>query len=238
MKLSIENEEKIIEFEVVYRKRKTLSIQIDLESNIKVIAPIGVTDNKIKDIVKSKDKWINKKLIEIQNMKRGLVERNFEDGDILLYLGEKYSLRIHIDKSLRSKYKIELTTNEIQVYVSKYNKDLIKNILKLWYKQKTEEKAKERIKFYQRFFDEVPTKIKAKEQKRRWASCTSKRGILLNWRCIMASPDVFDYIIVHEMCHMKYMNHSKDFWDLVENIIPDYKLRKDYLRENSMKMEL
>lgn len=238
MKLSIENEEKIIEFEVVYRKRKTLSIQIDLESNIKVIAPIGVTDNKIKDIVKSKDKWINKKLIEIQNMKRELVERNFEDGDILLYLGKKNSLRIHIDKSLRNKYKIELTTNEIHVYVSQYNKDLIKNILKLWYKQKTEEKAKERIKFYQRFFDEVPTKIKAKEQKKRWASCTSKRGILLNWRCIMASPDVFDYIIVHEMCHMKHMNHSKDFWGLVENIIPDYKLRKDYLRENSMKMEL
>ena len=54
----------------------------------------------------------------------------------------------------------------------------------------------------------------------------------------MATEEVFDYIIVHEMCHMKHMNHSKDFWNLVEYIIPDYKLRKEYLKKNSIKMDL
>ena len=238
MRLSIEYEEKIIEFEVQYRKRKTLSIQIDLDSNIKVISPMGITEKKIKDIVKSKGKWINKKLLEFKDINKNKIEREFKDGDKLLYLGEDYLLRIYIDENIGNKYKIELINNEIKIYLSKYNKDLIKNILKLWYKEKTEERAKERIKIYQKYFSEKPTKIKAKEQKRRLASCTSKREILINWRCIMATEEVFDYIIVHEMCHMKHMNHSKDFWNLVEYIIPDYKLRKEYLKKNSIKMDL
>lgn len=238
MRFSIDYEERIIEFEVQYRKRKTLSIQIDLDSNIKVISPMGITEKRIKDIVKSKGKWINKKLLEFEDINKNKVEKKFEDGDKLLYLGEEYLLRICIEKNLGNKYKIEIQNGEIKLYLSNYSKDLIKNILKSWYKQKTEERAKERIKMYQKYFSEVPTKIKAKEQKRRWASCTSKREILINWRCIMASEEAFDYIIVHEMCHMKHMNHSKDFWNLVEYILPDYKLRKEYLKKNSMKMDL
>ena len=116
MRLSIEYEGKIIEFEVQYRKRKTLSIQIDLDSNIKVISPMGITEKKIKDIVKSKGKWINKKLLEFKDINKNKIEREFKDGDKLLYLGEDYLLRIYIDENIGNKYKIELINNEIKIY--------------------------------------------------------------------------------------------------------------------------
>ena len=80
--------------------------------------------------------------------------------------------------------------------------------------------------------------IKIKEQQKRWGSCTSKRELLFNWKCIMAPSPVLDYIVVHEMAHMVYMNHSKEFWHLVKKVLPDYVQRKEWLRNNGIKYDL
>lgn len=75
-----------------------------------------------------------------------------------------------------------------------------------------------------------PNKVKIKAQKSRWGSCSSKKNINLNWKIVLAPSKVMDYLIVHELAHLKHMNHSKRFWAFVESIIPDYKEMKRELR--------
>ena len=84
------------------------------------------------------------------------------------------------------------------------------------------EKINERIRYYQAQFDVKPKKVIIKDQEKRWGSCTKDNQLLFNWKCIMAPSPVLDYIVVHEMCHMVHMNHSKEFWHLLKRVLPDY----------------
>ena len=77
-----------------------------------------------------------------------------------------------------------------------------------------------------------PEIVKVKEQKKRWGSCTSAKNIYINSRIAMANLEAIDYIIVHEFCHLVHMNHSKDFYNLVKEIIPNYKDSEKWLKEN------
>ena len=81
-----------------------------------------------------------------------------------------------------------------------------------------------------------PEIVKVKEQKKRWGSCTSAKKIYINSRIAMANLESIDYIIVHEFCHLIHMNHSKDFYNLVKEIIPNYKDSEKWLKENGYKL--
>ena len=81
-------------------------------------------------------------------------------------------------------------------------------------------------------------KISIRDQKTRWGSCSSEGNLSFNWRLILAPPDVLDYVVIHELCHRKEMNHSKEFWALVESLMPEYKERRKWLRENGNNLTL
>lgn len=80
--------------------------------------------------------------------------------------------------------------------------------------------------------------ITIRDQKTRWGSCSSKGNLSFNWRLILAPPNVLDYVVVHELCHRKEMNHSPKFWALVESVMPDYKQYRKWLKENGNKLTL
>ena len=82
-----------------------------------------------------------------------------------------------------------------------------------------------------------PEKIKVRSYKGRWGTCSYRKDISFNWKLIMAPEKIIEYVIVHELCHLIHFNHSKNFWESVENILPDYKLRKDWLRTNEGLLE-
>lgn len=107
------------------------------------------------------------------------------------------------------------------------------------YKKKAKEQIQKRVEYYSAFIPESTkiNRIMVKEQKKRWGSCSSKGNLNFNWRLILAPPEVLDYVVVHEMCHLKYMNHSKEFWCEVERILPDYKERRKWLKEKGTSLE-
>ena len=80
--------------------------------------------------------------------------------------------------------------------------------------------------------------ISIRDQKTRWGSCSSKGNLSFSWRLILAPPKVLDYVVVHELCHRKEMNHSPRFWVLVESMIPDYKTHRKWLKENGEKLTI
>ena len=121
-------------------------------------------------------------------------------------------------------------------------KDFIKEELKKWYKIQSEKTVINRLEVLKKVSAIMnnlsPSLIKIKEQKKRWGSCTSNKIIYINSRISMAPIDVIDYILVHEFCHLVHMNHSKDFYNLVGEILPKFRENEKWLKENSYKLSL
>lgn len=225
-----------IEFELIYKKRRTIEIRIDPPGRVIVTAPSGADEDEILKIVQNKGHWITKKLRDVKNINIK-EERDFKDGDLFLYMGNDYPLKLIIEKNIKN-IEVKYSAENIIVISPSADKELIRKAMKLWYREKTEEIIHDRMKELQKYFDRKPSDIKIKEQKKRWASCTSKGRLLFNWRCSMASVQAVDYIIVHEMCHLYHMNHSKSFWNKVSSVLPDYKKRSEWLKNNALKIDL
>lgn len=228
---------KTIEFDIDYRDRKTLEIGIEPPDNIKVVAPKAATEEDILRVVKSKAKWIVQKLFEFKDVEHRRREKEYVNGESFMYLGRNYSLQIIVNDEI-AKPQTKLYQGKFYIETSTKEQDKLKQSMEEWYRQKTLEKVTEKIAYYETYFDVKPKSIKVKEQKKRWASCTSTRDLLFNWRCAMAPANVLDYIVVHEMCHMIHLNHSKEFWDLVERVMPDYRDRKEWLKNYGIRMDL
>lgn len=228
---------KTIEFEVEYRDRKTLEIGIEPPDNIKVKAPKIATEEYILRVVKSKAKWITQKLFEFKDVEYRRRKKEYVNGESFMYLGRNYALQIIMNKDIREPIT-RLYQGKFYIETNTKNQDKLRQSMERWYREKTLEKVIERIQYYKSYFDLTPNVVRVKEQKKRWASCSSKRNLNFNWRCSMAPSNVLDYIVVHEMCHMVHFNHSKAFWNLVGKIISDYKERKEWLRHYGIRMDL
>ncbi|WP_394866755.1 M48 family metallopeptidase [Paraclostridium bifermentans] len=235
MEVTFMHKNREIKFNIIYRKRKTMSLEIKRDGIINVIAPNGLDKTFIVDKVKNKSDWIIKKLDEIEVLDNNRYIRSYESGDIFLYLGNEYILENLVDKSTIGT-SVSLENNKLIVRSNSNNKDVIQRALKKWYTDETLGIVKERINYYKLFFEDTVTSIKIKDQKSRWASCTYKNEILFNLRCSMMPIQIIDYIVVHEMCHMEHRNHSKDFYLAVERILPDYKERVKWLKNNGVRM--
>lgn len=238
MKSKVKFGTKEIEFDIEFRNKKTISISVEPPNSVLVVAPFRSNEEEIRKIVKSKGSWIVKKLFEFRNIESKKVIREFVNGESFMYLGRNYSLQIYVDESIGNNSFVKLYRGKFLVYVKEKSDDLIKDAMENWYRKKTEEQVKKRVEYYQRFFNKKPKAIKVKDQKKRWASCTSKDELLFNWRCSMAKSTSLDYIVVHEMCHMYHKNHSNEFWNLLASIISDYEVKKDWLRDYGIRMDL
>lgn len=242
--MQIEYKNRVIQFEVIKRKRKSICIKVDTDAKVTVVAPLIISDDKIKDIVMKKASWIITKVEEMQNVDEKRIARKFEEGSTFMYLGHEYPLHIVSGKEYKGT-RVVLGKKTVKspydylhfiIYTDTCDEDDMRKAMEKWYREKTKEIVLEKIKLYENFFKDKVSEVRVKEQKRRWASCTGKNAILFNWRCSMAREDVVEYIVLHEMCHFVHRNHSKVFWNLVESIMPDYKEKHDYLKTNGINM--
>ena len=92
--------------------------------------------------------------------------------------------------------------------------------------------------YYARLMGVTYSRISIREQKTRWGSCSSRGTLSFNYRLIYGPAGPLDYVVVHELCHLTHMNHSKDFWNMVEHIMPDYRIYKQWLREHGQELTL
>lgn len=237
MKLRFKFGTKDIEFNMEYRVRKTLAIEVLASGEVNVVAPIGVSEDEIIKKVKTKATWIVEKQYEVKNINVERINREAVNGESYPYLGRNYTLQLILNDKSKD---IDVKLFRGRFIVTTYTKDeeKIKSALQDWYREKALQKINERIKYYSPFFNKQPKSIKVKEQKKRWASCTSKDELLFNWRCAMAPAYIIDYIVVHEMCHMYHKDHSKEFWNMISGIMPDYESRRTWLRDNGIKLDL
>lgn len=95
-----------------------------------------------------------------------------------------------------------------------------------------------KVSYYSRIMGVTCNRITVREQKTRWGSCSSKHNLNFNWRLLLAPEEIMDYVIVHELAHLREMNHSAKFYAVIESILPDYKNRQNWLKENGYRLFL
>ena len=213
-------------------RRKTVSIFIERNGSVRVLAPVTVPDEKIEEAVRAKEYQIFTKLAKWKELNQGKVNREFVNGQSFLYLGRNYRLTITENQ------EVPLKISGGFFHLDKKHLSKADNLFKEFYKDKAEKKIKERMKLIEEKFQDKPTSIKVLELQNRWASWTPKNGLNFHWKCIMAPVSVLDYIITHEMVHLKFPNHSDKFWNELDKKMPNFREHENWLKNNGVKMSL
>jgi len=214
-----------------------MEISIKPPDKITVRVPMRLPKYKIIERLTEKGDWILKHLNNFKTIDYKPINREFINGEKLLYLGREYNLIIYEDY-LREKPEVYIEEGHIVVNFKENNKADVEKSLELWYRKEALNYILGSIKQYEKIFNKKPKAIVVKEQKKRWGSCTYDNRLLFNWRCVMARPQAIDYVILHEMCHIVHKDHSKNFWNLVDSIMPSYKEEKQWLKINGHKLTL
>ena len=213
-------------------RRKTVSIFIERDGLVRVLAPTTASDETIENAVKAKEYQIYTKLAKWKELNQGKVKREFVNGQSFLYFGRNYRLALVENQAV----PLRLSGGNLQFDKKHLNK--ADKVFKDFYKVKAEQKIAERLKLIQDKFELKPASVKVSELQNRWASWTPKNGLNFHWKCAMAPVPVLDYIITHEMVHLKYPNHSAEFWNELDKKMPDYREHENWLKQNGVKMSL
>lgn len=215
-------------------RRKTMSISVD-QHGVSVISPSVTEIEKIEAILYKKAVWIKKQLADFDKMNKNSVQLSFLSGEKLPYLGRYYRLKViktNIVQPAFRFYQGRFLAEIPYETAEEKQRDIIYPIYIEWIKVHAHEFTQNRLKRFIIKLQQEPNEIIVKEQKQRWGSCTASGSILLNWRVFLAPTSIVDYVLAHELVHLKHMNHSKEYWDTLKMILPDYEKRKEWLKVN------
>lgn len=236
MKIVLNYEGNKIEGEIIYLQKKNISIEITSRGTFIVRSSKRFKKERILELLEGKKDWILEKILYIREKNNLVITREFKSEEIFYYLADKYVLEVICDKKLKS--YLDFDNRKIVVGVETYDRELIKKQIELLYKKEAKIYISSRVEYYKEILGVQYKSITIKSAKRRWGSCTYDDKLLFNWKIMMANRDIVDYLVVHEMSHIIFKNHSKDFWNKVREILPDYKERRQWLKENGFKLEL
>lgn len=224
-----------ISFDLIYKKRTTIGIYIDLYGNVEVQVPKGTSEECVLQLLEEKWDFIQQRTKEMKDRTVGYKENVYDEGGNFLYLGNSFPILISQDLDIKKDHVV-FEGDKLHIYVKQHEDERIKQALKRFYYQKCKALVEKRIQFYQSNFKLKPRSIRISDSNRTWGTCDSMRQLTFNWKLAMAPLDVIDYVVVHEMCHMVHMNHDRSFWRLVGKILPDYEQRENWLALSSWKM--
>ena len=216
-----------IPYKIVRSKRKTIALTIDSEAQLVVRAPMKLGEDVIKDFIRKKEKWIIDKQRQVMDYATKQSAFILEDGENVLYFGKSYAVlrRDTPEIAIEGNFLIVPETMTLDGFAA-------------WMKEQGNNIIRERVDYYANLLGVKYSSIKMSEAKRRWGSCSTGNTLNFAWRLVMCPQSVIDYVVVHELSHITYKDHSAKFWTRVATVIPSYKEAQDWLRLNRKLMEV
>jgi predicted metal-dependent hydrolase len=223
------------------KKSKCIRLLVDM-NGFKVVKPERASSGEIRTFLNDNRKWIVKHYIKFLELRKSIEHAKRKSKGKILFKGSQYDLLINLHDKKRSVISFEqdklcISINGYNEGMKKDRKELIsetESLLKKWYIEQARELLTERAKYYSSITGFNFSRIAIRDQKTRWGSCSAKGNLNFNWRLVMAPSWVSDYVVVHEICHLKRMDHSKAFWQMVEKYMPHYKEAKKWLKVNGL----
>ena len=215
-------------------RARRLRMQMDNDGKLTLVVPWLVSKRSINIFVRSNTKWIKKQLSKVEKQKELRPKFKYRTGDMFYYFGEQVELIIKPSDRKRPTIKVRDNKMLITLYRKIGELDGIKAVKKAienFYRNKAEEVIHDRLQFFNEHYGFPYNRVTMRNQKSRWGSCSRLRNLNFNWRLIMAPIEVIDYVVVHELCHLKEMNHSSRYWKLVDEEMPNHKEMRKWLRD-------
>jgi predicted metal-dependent hydrolase len=213
------------EYTLIKSDRKTIQIRITRKGVVEVRAPLNESKAKIDQFVQMKENWIDKHLKKIVVTSEEKDKYKIDYRHKILYRGKEYPI---IPMAYGNKVWLDEKGFRVR---HGFEPSVLRQTLIRMYKALAKQYIIERTHYFAKIMGLEPDNVRVSSAATRWGSCSSKGSINFSWRLIMAEDEVIDAIIVHELAHLKQMNHSKKFYDIVYKIMPDYDIRKRKLRE-------
>jgi predicted metal-dependent hydrolase len=209
---------------IVRSKRKTLALIVKPDGTLLVRAPLRTSETSIRAFVEKNRQWIEKKQATALAAPPPS-PRQYGPGEMFPYLGSRYPLEIVQGQ------KKSLVLEDMFRLAEAAQPDA-NQAFERWYREQARQVLDERVRFYASQHGFEYKKIGITSARTRWGSCSASGSLNFSWRLIMAPLEIVDYVVVHELVHTVVHNHSRQFWQRVEMILPDYKERRMWLRKN------
>ncbi|HNM35874.1 MAG TPA: SprT family zinc-dependent metalloprotease [Anaerolineales bacterium] len=215
---------------LVRAKRRTIALIVERDGSLTVRAPRRATLNDIYGFIQEKTDWILRSREKLKAIKP-IPKKAYVDGERFLFLGQEYELRLVPPQRPALKFDggFTLSTSAQERGEQAFTK---------WYKTQALTVFTECVNHYANLHGLIPKEVKVNSAKTRWGSCTSAGTLNFTWRLVMAPLEVIDYVVLHELAHLKVKNHSPRFWKLVESLCPDFKHHRKWLRDHGETMTL
>ena len=222
---------KTIEYLLLYRERRTMEIAVHPDSTVVVKAPVDSAIALIEEKLRKRARWILKQLNYFGQFDPRTPVRCYVNGETHLYLGRQYRLKLakgteNSVKLIRGRFHVktpDATTPETA-----------RKLLDKWYREKARLHFSESMDRCWKKFRELDIErpdISVRKMRTRWGSLSDKGTVTLNIDLIRAPKECIDYVLTHELCHLKYPDHSPEFYKLLDQLMPDWKKKKDRLEE-------
>lgn len=218
---------KDLSYEIVRSNRKTIALVVDSNATLVVRAPFSVSDKEIKEIVDKKQFWIAEKRTQIENFGINHPKVEMHNGTGVMYLGNSYT----ITKDAVTNFKV------VEPFIYAPLNATVATFTK-WLKEEALIILAERVKRYASIMGVEYSKLSLSDAYARWGSCSNKNALNFAWRLVMCPVYVIDYVVVHELSHITYKNHSPLFWARVKTILPNYFECQEWLKVNRKLMEI
>lgn len=217
------------------KRKKTISLQIGSNSDITVYAPHFTPVAEINRFVEEKRNWIDRTMRRQARLLTQHKEKMYETGEKFYYLGGSYSLETGFDP---------LENTGVVFRFNRFilncpdNGEMKKYYFALWYQKKAREHIPARVEHFSRVLNLQPRGVRITSARSRWGSCSEDNSLAFSFRLMMAPSQVIDYVVVHELVHIREKNHSSKFWRLVIEAMPDSMAHRRWLREHQDMLKL
>lgn len=211
-----------------FRARR-VRLEVSQRTGLTVIVPRSYGVSRLPGLLKSKERWISKNLARFSQAQPLPIPRKLKCGDTVPYLGRDLEL---VNQENHHGSDVVLKEKKLAVSPDLFNNGLLEPALEQWYRTEAAKLMTERADRLSSQMGISYQRIVIRGQKTRWGSCSRKKNLSFNWKLMMSPEPVVEYVIIHELLHLKEMNHSKRFWELVARYCPDCREHKKWLKQH------
>lgn len=218
--------------EITYRivrsgRRRRAALEMGSDGQLIVRAPMSFSESRIADFVKREQAWIRAAQKRAEASSRKYQRVTAEAGSGVMYLGRRYTVSRPVAEAVQ-------ISGETMIVPKHYGiADFI-----LWLKRQAAGVLSERVIVYENKLKVRPASVKLSDARSRWGVCSSRNNIRFVWKLVMCPLEIIDYVVVHELSHIIHKNHSREFWSCVAGVLPDYKRRRQWLKDNRRLMDI
>jgi len=221
-------------------RRRTIAIAMDPQEGLVVYSPMRVSPEGLGQFLRDKARWILSHARKFEEARARTPVLAWQPGGEVPFRGGRVTLAVEPGAdtggvTLEAERLIVRTPPEDGLFPEG---ERLRNLVVGWLREQAAQQVTARVQAFVPLVEVQPRRVRVRDQKRRWGSCSVQGVLNFNWRLILAPEAVLDYVVVHELCHLKEMNHSPRFWEWVERTLPDYATPRAWLRQNGMLLDI